>query len=103
MEEWEPSDPGGLEMIEERVCEDVGPREENTELEISLHALTRSMNPKTMRLLGKIGNQQVVILIDSGSTHNFLDLAIIRRAQLKTKKGEYIVKPRMKATQEGLN
>lgn len=64
--------------------------EENTDPEIFLHALTGSINPKTIRILGKIKGQQIVILIDSESTHNFLDPTIIKRAQLKTKKrGRY--------------
>lgn len=41
--------------------------------EISLHALIGSVNPRTMRVQGRVRNQEVVILIDSGSTHNFID------------------------------
>jgi hypothetical protein len=50
--------------------------------EISLHAITGSNHPKTIRIIGKIGNQRVVILIDSGSTHNFLDSSIVQHSQL---------------------
>jgi hypothetical protein len=50
--------------------------------EISLHAITGSNHPKTMRIIGKIGNQRIVILIDSGSTHNFLDSSIMQHSQL---------------------
>jgi hypothetical protein len=42
-------------------------------LEISLNAITGTPNPRTMRLVGVLKNQQVVILIDSGSAHNFVD------------------------------
>jgi hypothetical protein len=41
--------------------------------EISINAITGTPNPKTMRVMGVLRNQQVVILIDSGSTHNFVD------------------------------
>ena len=40
---------------------------------ITLYALVGSPCPSTMRIEGKIQGQCLVILIDSGSTHNFLD------------------------------
>lgn len=51
-------------------------------LEISHHALTRSQNPKTTRVMGRIGAQWVTILIDTGSTHNFLDPAVLKNVKL---------------------
>lgn len=45
----------------------------SNEPKISLHALTRSLNPKTMQVKGNIERQQVVLLIDSSRTHNFID------------------------------
>ena len=60
-------------------CEDItsDPHEgekvnEQPELEISLHALTGWTSPKTMRLEAKIGNVVAAVLIDSGSTYNFI-------------------------------
>ncbi|XP_041009343.1 uncharacterized protein LOC121253391 [Juglans microcarpa x Juglans regia] len=50
--------------------------------EISLHALIGSVGPKTMQVKGRIGNQWVIILIDLGSTHNFLDPDVISRVPL---------------------
>lgn len=49
---------------------------------ISLHAIFGSLSPNTMRLVGLIKNQQVVILIDSRSTHSFMDPAVLRKVQL---------------------
>jgi len=43
------------------------------EPEISLNAITGTPTPKTMRIVGWVKGQQVIVLIDSGSTHNFLD------------------------------
>lgn len=41
-----------------------------TNPKISLHTFIGSLIPKTMRIKGSVGNQEVVVLIDIGSTHN---------------------------------
>ena len=38
-----------------------------------------------MRILGTLRNCQLSILIDSGSTHNFIDPIIIRKANIPTR------------------
>jgi len=43
---------------------------------ISLTAIIGTPNPKTMRIVGILKYQQVTVLVDSGSTHNFLDIKI---------------------------
>ena len=40
--------------------------------EVSMHALAEQISPRTIRVKGKIGNHYIQILIDSGSTHNFV-------------------------------
>jgi hypothetical protein len=42
-------------------------------LEISLNAITGTPAPKTMPIVGFLRFSQVIILIDSGSTHKFID------------------------------
>lgn len=41
--------------------------------EISLNAITGAPSPRTMRIIGILKHQVAVILIDLGSTHNFVD------------------------------
>lgn len=51
------------------------PAEENEEEEplISIHALTGEPAHQTLKAVGKVGKHQFLILVDSGSSHNFLD------------------------------
>ena len=39
---------------------------------ISLNALTRFSTPQTLKLVGYIKNRKFIILVDSGSSHNFI-------------------------------
>ena len=51
--------------------------------EISLYALIGCPNSNTMRVRGRIKKQEVVSLINSGSTYNFLDASMLPRLQLQ--------------------
>jgi hypothetical protein len=46
------------------------------ELVISLNALTGFFAPQTLKLIGYIKHRKVIILVDSGSTHNFIHRCI---------------------------
>jgi hypothetical protein len=46
------------------------------ELLLSLNALIGFSTPQTLKLIGYIKHQKVVILVDSGSTHNFIHRCI---------------------------
>ncbi|KAF5475861.1 hypothetical protein F2P56_007623 [Juglans regia] len=51
-------------------------------LSISLHAIAGSLSPKTMRVEGIINHQKVLILIDTSSTHSFMDSYVARKSKL---------------------
>ncbi|KAL9460236.1 hypothetical protein AB3S75_003442 [Citrus x aurantiifolia] len=59
---------------EEILVEDTVPNEETTNPspEISFHALIGTTGPSTFRLSAKINNQHLSVLINIGSTHNYL-------------------------------
>jgi hypothetical protein len=68
-----------LEVETEDLME-VSYKEENPE--ISLHAITSSNHPNTMRLIGWVGNHKIIVSIDSGNTHNFLDSSMGRKLKV---------------------
>jgi hypothetical protein len=59
-------------------------------LEISLNAIIGTPSPKTMRLVGIVQFHSLTILIDSGSTHNFLDVKFATSLGFKPLQGDVI-------------
>ena len=53
---------------------DITPPSDPPEVEpiISLNSLTGFSTPQTLKLIGYIKHRKVIILVDSGSTHNFI-------------------------------
>lgn len=47
-------------------------QEPELEPEVTLHALTGWITPRTTRMTATMGSHEVMVLIDSGSTHNFI-------------------------------
>ena len=45
---------------------------------ISYHALSGQLIPQTLRFSGQVNGQQMTILVDSGSTHNFVQTRIAK-------------------------
>ena len=52
------------------------------QVDITLYALLGSPSPGTIRVLGQINGHWVVILLDTGSSHNFLDAILVKTLQL---------------------
>lgn len=49
---------------------------------ISLYALTGESEPQTIRVRGQVAGSVLSVLIDSGSKHNFVQMAVARRLKL---------------------
>lgn len=57
--------------------------ESRTELtETSFHAILRKSTGATMKLQGSLGSRSVLILVDSGSTHNFIATSLVHELHL---------------------
>lgn len=57
---------------------------------ISLHAMVNTPSPRTMLVQGVVNKKQVIVLIDIGNTHNFLDVDLIQRYISLLQKGTLI-------------
>ncbi|CAL5376490.1 unnamed protein product [Camellia sinensis] len=69
-EDQEQVEDEGADVEEDQVPEE--------ELQISINALSGSVSYRTMRVKGNVKKKLVMILIDSGSTHNFLSPEVIK-------------------------
>lgn len=71
------------EEIEVVVTIEVHQDEEEEDLtdltKISLHALVGITVRETLKIEGYIKKHKVIVLIDSGSTHNFIDKMVVKR------------------------
>lgn len=71
----------GIKEIEEEGEEDPETREETAE--ISLDEKLEGMSIDTLKLLGRVNKKSIMILIDTGSTHSFLNPEIVQDMGLK--------------------
>ncbi|GAU35886.1 hypothetical protein TSUD_383780 [Trifolium subterraneum] len=58
------------------------PQNDPNQAQISLHALMGHTIPQTLKVKGQIHKSPVVLLIDSGSTHNFIQDRIVKQLGL---------------------
>ncbi|XP_042987252.1 uncharacterized protein LOC122315435 isoform X1 [Carya illinoinensis] len=72
-----------LDVEESEVIPSEDPVSEELDVvEISVNAISGCLGGNAMRLHGSIGSCVVEILVDSGSTHNFLDPVVVKAAKL---------------------
>ncbi|GKA80244.1 reverse transcriptase [Tanacetum coccineum] len=79
---------GCEEEIEDEDCvgselDQVVVREEEVMPQVSLNAMNGVNSYQTMRIKGNVGKQALHMLVDCGSTHNFLDLQAAKRLGCK--------------------
>ena len=73
-----------IQDVEKEGLDDQGQLLENDEqIKISLNALSGNVSFKTIRIKGFIKNREVSMLIDSGSTHSFIDEGLAKQLQCK--------------------
>ena len=73
------------ERLEEEEREEDEEFGEGDKGEISLHALKGVNNNKIIKVEGKVNDDDLLILIDSGSTHTFMDEGSTRRLRCPLK------------------
>jgi len=67
----------------EDASEELLVEEEENMPQISVNAVSGISDYRTMRVKGMYGNKHLFILIDSGSTHNFIDSTVAKRLGCK--------------------
>ena len=82
-EDETPEEMGGVNTTRE--ISEIEEDDDGKEPGITLHALTGWTVPRTMRIKAIIGAHEVVALIDSGSTHNFISDRVAETLRLPVK------------------
>lgn len=63
--------------------EDMSGKEYEEELKISLSALQGKVSADTMKFLGIVKDQHIIVLIDTESTHNFVSAEVVKCLKLQ--------------------
>ena len=50
--------------------------------ELSMHALSGVSHPDIIGLLGELARRKITVLVDPGSTHNFIDERLVQKAKI---------------------
>lgn len=80
-----------VEQVAMQTTELKSPEDVQEEIvEVALHSMVGVGSPKTIKLKGFLGSTEVIVLVDSGVTHNFIALQLVRKLDLQlTETGGY--------------
>lgn len=56
--------------------------------EISFHTIVRTQHPQTIQVVCKLKNKDLTVLIDKGSTHNFIEQTMVTKFSLPVETGK---------------
>ncbi|XP_058782994.1 uncharacterized protein LOC131657638 [Vicia villosa] len=70
-------------LLEAASTQPLEPESVDDPAQISYHALVGHSVPQTLRVMGRIGKQQVSVLIDGGSTNNFIQDRLVKQLGLE--------------------
>ncbi|KAL4036313.1 hypothetical protein IC575_005045 [Cucumis melo] len=83
-EEFEILEEDGEEEVTHENVIEVG-AVENLNIELSINSVVGLTNPGTMKVKGRVKNEEVVVLIDCGATHNFILKKLVTNLNLPLK------------------
>ena len=67
--------------------EDEGDHQHLDMAEVTLNSVVGLTPSNTMKVRGRVGDRDVVVLIDSGATHNFISARVVEKLDLRIEKG----------------
>ena len=70
-------------VVDEAPCPDIA-TEDTSMAEISFHQISSQSSTSTMKLQGTLQDRKILILVDSGSTHNFISSQLVKELKLPT-------------------
>lgn len=59
-------------------------------MELSLNSFLGLSSPTTTKMIGCIKKHQLVVMLDSGATHNFIAPSVVQKAHLKTEENHQL-------------